>query len=363
MSQHNDKKKRQNTDREASMINRRTFVKGAAIGTAGLLVGASTVASTTTQSSTGTSEPMVKVSRPDIIRFYPDGLSKVVQTHHAGVWTGEPQVLNPDVLHQMLDVSITELTGLNNATEAWTALFSPDERVAIKVNTLFMKDCTHASLVMVVTECLQEAGIPAEQIIIFDRTTPGLRHAGYAVNTDGPGVRCYGTKYTEERTIADTSVRLSNILLECDALINMPILTGITFFGAGISFAMKNHFGTFDRPQNFHGSLFVSGLTELNALPPIKSRTRLIIGDILTAKPYRSAYGRYVIGQDKILMSFDPVAHDMVGAQLAEAAYTAEGRENSVVIDQATPWLKLASEMGLGTNALENIDLVEINLG
>jgi hypothetical protein len=357
MSQINDKQKHQHTGREMNTITRRTFVKGAAIGTAGLLVGASTV------SSTGTPDPAVNPSKPDIIRFYPDGLSKVVQAHHVDVWTGEPQVLNPDILRQMLDVSITELTGLNNATEAWATLFSPDERIAIKVNTLFMKDCTHASLVKAVTESLQEAGIPAEHIVIFDRTTPGLRHAGYAVNTDGPGVRCYGTKYTEERTIADTNVRISNILLECDALINMPILTGITFFGAGISFAMKNHFGTFDRPQSFHGRLFVPGLTELNALPPIKNRTRLIIGDILTAKPYRSAYGRYVIGQDKILMSFDPVAHDMVGAQLAEAAYAAEGRENPVVLDQATPWLKLASEMGLGTNALESIDLVEINLG
>ena len=126
---------------------------------------------------------------------------------------------------------------------------------------------------------------------------------------------------------------------------------------------MKNHFGTFDKPRNFHGDRFVSGVTELNALPPIKDRTRLIIGDILTAKPYRSAYGRYVIGRDKILVSFDPVAHDMVGAQLAETAYADEGRETPVVIDQATPWLKRASEMGLGTNALENIDLVEINLG
>jgi hypothetical protein len=36
----------------------------------------------------------------------------------------------------MLDGSITALTGLNDADEAWTALFAPDERIAIKVNTI-----------------------------------------------------------------------------------------------------------------------------------------------------------------------------------------------------------------------------------
>jgi hypothetical protein len=103
-------------------------------------------------------------------------------------------------------------------------------------------------------------------------------------------------------------------------------------------------------------------VTELNALLPIKERTRLIIGDILTLNTYRSHYGRYVIGGDGILMSFDPVAHDKVGAQVAAETYAAEGQDAVTVTDQATTWLARAVELNLGTNDLDNIDLVEVNL-
>lgn len=360
MSNDNDRQRFKESGQSGRPIKRRTFLKGAALGTAGLMAGSSRVAQAMAPRTAVKAKTGMKSFRSDIMRVYPEGKSKVVQTRYTGVWTGEPPVLNEDVLRQMLDASITELTGLNKAPEAWAALFKPDERIGIKVNTLFPRDSTHASLVAGVTKSLREAGIPAEQIIIFDRS--GLEEAGYSINADGPGVRCSYTKYKEERPFVEGTVRLSDILLECDALINVPILTGITFFGAGISFALKNHFGTFDRPRDFHGEKFVAGVTELNNLPDIKDRSRLIIGDILISKSYRSAYGRYVIAGNKILMSFDPVAHDSVGAQIANAAYAAEGKENPAVIKQAVPWLRRASEMGLGTASSENIDLVEINL-
>ena len=360
MSYDNDKERFQKTGSARGPIKRRSFLKGAALGTAGLMAGSSNIAWVKGRRTPCEAGQKTKHFKPDILRFHPDGKSKVVQAHHAGVWRGDPQALNKDVLHQMLDVSITELTGMKKASGAWAALFKPSERIAIKVNTLFPRDSTHASLVAEVTESLREAGIPAENIIIFDRS--GLEEAGYPMNAKGPGVRCLYTKYTEERPLVDSRIRFSDILLECDALINIPILTGITFFGAGISFALKNHFGTFDRPRDYHGEKFVGGVTELNNLPDIKDRTRLIIGDILTSKSYRSAYERYVIGGNKTLMSFDPVALDSVGAQIANDAYGAEKKENPVVIQQALPWLRRASELGLGTAASENIDLVKINL-
>jgi hypothetical protein len=359
-------------------IPRREFIKLAAV--AGLLAGCRpsrqvivtatptatpvpTNTPTPTPAPSLTPTPIAQARQPEIIKMYPDVPSRVVHTHHAGVWDGD--TLMPEAIQQMLDASITELTGLSDATAAWAAMFDPDERIAIKVNTIFSEDCTHIPLVMAVTECLQEAGVPAEQIIVFDRDMRELRDAGYSINKDGPGVRCYGTNYdyTAGWAIGDTNIRLSDILLNCDALINIPILTGVVFAGMGISFAMKNHFGTFDRPSHFHDERFERGVVELNALPPIKERTRLIIGDILTAETYRSYFGRYVIGGDKILMSFDPVAHDTVGMQIATEAYAAEGLDSTAVTAQATPWLARSTELGLGTNDPDYIELVEVSLG
>jgi uncharacterized protein (DUF362 family) len=294
--------------------------------------------------------------RPDIIQMWPDVPSKVVQARRAGVWDGED--LSPEALREMLDASVTELTGLDDAREAWAALFAPDERVAIKVNSLG-DGSTHIPLVTTVAECLQEARVPPEQITIFDRYTSELEQAGYAINRDGPGVRCYGSDlvYTAGWTITDTAVGLSDILLGCDALINVPILKswGGEF---GISFAMKNHFGTFDKPASFHGNRFQRGVVELNALPPIKERTRLLIGDVLSVGRRGSAVA---IG-NTILTGFDPVALDAIGLQMASEKMAADGRDPTAMTTNASRWLENAAASGLGTNDLENIDLVEVDL-
>ena len=111
------------------------------------------------------------------LKFFPTIPSKVIQTHHSGVWSDKTLV--PGALRQMLDASITRLTGLNDAREAWAALFKPGERIAIKVNTFRnSRIWTHSPLVLQVTNSLQDAGIPAEQITIYDYKSSELSTAG-----------------------------------------------------------------------------------------------------------------------------------------------------------------------------------------
>ena len=340
-------------------LTRRDFLKLSGAGAvAGLLAGCGII-------------PESKPSREKVLKSYPDApSSKVVRAVHLGAWSGED--LAPDSLRQMLDASITELTGLEEAREAWSVLFSPKEKVAIKVNSI-RGGATHPELVIALTDCLQDAGIPAEQLFIFDRNTNELEHEGYPVNEDGPGVRCYGNgkywgdlgNYTPGWTLLDKDINLSDILLSCDALINFPILKrGDT--GMGISFAMKNHYGTFDPPAYFHGDKFERGIPELNALPPIKDRTRLIIGDALANAPYRGSLDRYEVMAvgNTVLMSFDPVAFDTIGLQMVVDRLTADERESlaRTTTTQAEPWLTVGAEIGLGTNDPANIDLVEVNL-
>jgi hypothetical protein len=319
-----------------------------------------TAVPTATPTAAPTATPLP--SRPEIIKFYPDGPSKVVHACHASVW--DEETLVPEAIRQMLDTSITELTGLDDAGEAWAALFDPGERIAIKVNTIMTSDFwTHVPLVMAVTERLQAVGVPPEQIVIFDRDTYELTHAGYTINQDEPGVRCYGTggDYTAGWTLMDSNILLSDILLNCDALINMPILKHHSH--SGITFAMKNHFGTFNRPSSFHRPHTGSAIVELNALPPIKDRTRLIVGDTLAVCPIsRHGWFEAVTG-DSILMSFDPVAHDTVGLQMLSEVMVSEGHDPAAATDLADGWLTKSAELGLGANDPDNIDLVEVTLG
>ena len=301
------------TENTRSSVSRREFIKWVAV--AGLLAGCRPAhqPDATPGITAGVETPVpTPTLTPQPVAFDPTLPGRVVQASHAGAWADGDLV--PDALRQLLDASITKLASLNDAGQAWAALFDPGERVAIKVNGL-RNGATHVPLVMAVTECLQDVGVPPEQIVIFDRNTAELVDMGYPVNVDGPGVRCYGNgddwglegSYTAGWTLIDTEIRVSDILLECDALVNMPILKQA--MGPGISFGMKNHYGTFDVPWLFHNDRFERAMGELNALPPIRDKTRLTIGDVLTTETASGNDGYRVMGVgNTILMSFDPVA-------------------------------------------------------
>ena len=307
----------------------------------------STAAPTTPPTATATAVPPTAPA---------PALSSVVRARHSGVWDGDTLV--PEALKAMLDAAITALTGLDEAQTAWALLFDPGERIAIKVNTIASSAFwTHVPLVLAVAQRLQTSGVPPEQIVIFDRDSGELADAGFPINPDGPGVRCDGTdgRYTGGWAIMDEEVGLSDVLLNCDALINMPILKEHGM--SGISFAMKNHYGTFDRPGRFHTGRMERGIAELNALSAIKDRTRLIIGDALAI--VRRGWGSAAIG-DSLFMSFDPVAHDTAGLQLYAEVMTGEGINPDREAQLARTWLDFGAELGLGTSDPDGIAWVEV---
>jgi hypothetical protein len=304
--------------------------------------------------------PVPTLRRPDVIKIGLAGKSAVVHTHHAGVWDGDK--LLPAVLNQMLDASITKLTGLNDAGEAWLSLFQPNERIALKVNSI-STGVTHPALVLAVANRLRAAGLPNENIFIFDRYAYELKGAGYQMNVDGPGARCVATgssNYTGGWKLLGNDIRLSNVFLSCDAVINLPVLKVAGQFG--ISFALKNHFGTFDRPYDYHTS-FARALPQLNAIPAIRDRTRLVIGDLFTAMPLLDGLGFCMVGTgDSILMSFDPVAHDAVGLQVAGDVWSKQGKNPAAMLDWAGRWLRASTGLGLGAHQPEAIQMIDVKL-
>jgi uncharacterized protein (DUF362 family) len=317
----------------------------------------------TVPAATATAMPTVSAlpaSRADLMRIYPAAPSRVVRIHHGGVWNGGD--LSPQALSQMLDAAITKLTGLNDAGQAWKTLFDPGERIALKVNTILGSSTwTHVPLVNAITDRLQAAGVPAEQITVYDRTSSELQGAGFKINRDGPGVRCYATdgNYSYKATVAGQATRLSDILMKADALINVPLFKQHGM--AGFSFAFKNHYGTINNPPNFHyGQQMRRGLAEISTLPPIKDKTRLIIGDALTLV-LGNNWDQPLPG-DSLFMSFDPVAHDTQGLKVLSQAITAKGRDPSWHVQQAGYWLASGVELGLGTNDPAQMDFMEETL-
>jgi hypothetical protein len=353
-------------------FSRREFLRLAAI-IGGSLAGSrllsacglapATPTGTPAPTATATSVPTATgLPKPELIRFYPAVPSRVVQTHHSGAWNAD-KTLSPEVLRSMLDASITKLTGIADPREAWATLFRPGERIAIKVNAFSNSLIwTHAPLVQQVTDSLLEAGIAPEQITIYDAQTVELETAGYPVNKDGPGIRCVGTGSNvsaEPTDVIGKKIKLSNILKETDALINIPVLKSHML--SGITFAMKNHYGSFNYPGTLH-SASMQEIAYLNALPEIKDRTRLIIGDALAANiRYANSYPYWKEDWwgDSIFMSFDPVAHDKLGLDLLVREQEKIGMSSKGTLGMAKATFQRAVELGLGTDDPANIEFIE----
>jgi hypothetical protein len=334
-------------------LTRKQFLQLSAAGTAGLLAGC--------QAAPTPAVPPIAARREDIPGKYPDVSSRIVHTHGEGVWEGD--ALSPVILRRMLDMSIMQLTGLDDARNAWAMLFSPDDRIAIKVNAFYNSLIwTHVPLVMAVTDCLKDAGVPAGQIVLYDQTSTELETAGFTINRDGKGIRCYGSdkSYQDFTDVGGTAVQLSPILADCTALINMPVLKAHML--AGITFALKNHFGSTEFPGALHNSI-ARKIAALNALPEIKDRTRLVIGDILEANlEYGYSFPYWVADYrgDSILMSVDPVAHDAVGLEILNALLADAGKPSIALQSIAANSLKEAATLGLGTDLPENMERIEI---
>jgi hypothetical protein len=298
-----------------------------------------------TATAVATPTPVVALpARGDLLLHYPQaGQSIVSVVQHDGVWDGDR--IQSHVVLQMLDAAIVQLTGIGDALTAWRVLFDPGETIGLKVNTISQYTTT-PEVAYAVAQRLQDAGVPAEQIVIFDRRDGELRNRGYKINDDGPGVRCRGGRAWQEPTaVTATTQRIHDVMLSCHALINIPALK--EHGTSGFTSALKNHYGTISNPGQMHSTDCDPYIADLNALPVIRDKTRLVIGDLIRICPYN---WNQMTKENKVLMSFDPVAHDTVARKILLDRRQADGRPGEYIAGKSH-YLDTAVRLGLGADA------------
>jgi hypothetical protein len=240
----------------------------------------------------------------------------------------------------------------------WRALFDPGERVLLKVNCIAYGGPTQPAVTYAVAQRLRDAGLTAEDILIFDRTDDELAAAGYALNEGGPGVQCHGSRGEgTEAALTQATVRFYQELDACDGIVNIP--TPKQHGGAGVSVALKNHYGSVNRPGALHSNWCDPAIAELNAQPTIRDKTRLVVGAALNVSPRDWNQPER---EEALLVSFDPVALDTVGRDLLVRHRQALGHDAGYVIEGARH-LGTAQALGLGATDASLIDLREVVLG
>jgi hypothetical protein len=315
------------------------------------------VPATPTSPPAPTSTPAPVLSRAELMARWPAAsTSRVVVVRHSGVWNdGVP---DPAVVLQMLDAGLSSLTDIPDVLAVWRTLFDPGERVLLKVNCIAYAGPTQPAVAYAVAQRLQDAGLQAENLLIFDRTNNELASAGYTINEGDPGVRCHGsTGAGSEIALSQARVRFFREIENCDALINLP--TPKQHSGAGVSVSLKNHYGSVDHPGALHGNWCDPAIAELNAQPALRDKTRLIVGAALNVSP--GDWNRPV-RENALLLSFDPVALDTVARDILVRHREVQGLSAGFLVEGARHLLT-AQSLNLGATDGHLIDLREVVLG
>ena len=99
---------------------------------------------------------------------------------------GPQRVPRASVVQRMVDSLICNLTGKTTVAEGWKTLVSPTDTVGIKVSASGRNvSGTHPAVVGAIVKGLQEAGVPAKKIIVWDRNMEDLLAAGFQASGGG----------------------------------------------------------------------------------------------------------------------------------------------------------------------------------
>jgi len=268
----------------------------------------------------------------------------------------------------LLDRAMQALFDRDNAIETWKNLVRPGETVGLKVNALGGRGfSSNLQLVEAICERLQEAGIKANDIVVWDRDSDELEHAGFHVSTGGNRVQCFGTDRVdyEQKLVTHGSVgsRLSKILTQsCNVLINVPVLKDHD--GAGVTISLKNMYGVIHNPNKYHPNGCDPYIADLNMLPEIRTKMRLTICDATTAS-YEGGPGykpEYSWKNNALIVSQDPVALDYTGWQIIERKRAEKGLKTLEGDGRAPHYIATAADAQhrLGTNDPRKIAVAEL---
>jgi uncharacterized protein (DUF362 family) len=268
---------------------------------------------------------------------------------------------NAPVVREMVHAVVMKLSGKRTPEDAWKQYVKPSDVVALKINCLFgVGAATHPEVTAAVVEGVRMAGVPAANILVWDRETGHMEKSGYKTGTI-EGVAYVGVNGDWEEQPTDIHTckgRLAKILTQkCTALINVPILK--THVIAGMTQALKNHYGSFHNPGDAHGGGCDPFLAELNGLKCIREKTRLIVSDALlpVADGGPQARPQWTWAYKAILASTDPVAIDYVGLKILDEQRAKIGKPPLESTGKAK-CIATAAAKGLGAADMNRIDLV-----
>jgi uncharacterized protein (DUF362 family) len=273
---------------------------------------------------------------------------------------------DPERVARLLRSALKEALGAPDAAAGLRAILSADDVVGVKLNCLAGRPLSPTKEVTgALTDVLKQAGVPADNIVFFERAERDIRKGGFDVRRSGDGPRFVGNdspgfNYEPQPEISgQVGSCLSRILTRrIDVMINLGVLKDHNL--AGLGAGMKNLFGIIHNPNKYHDDGCDPYVADVLAFPVVQKKLRLTILDALTAQceggpGYLPAYAFEFNG---ILASTDPVALDRVAWDLIDRQRKQKGLPSLKEAGRPPRWIATAQKRGLGMGDLSKIKVV-----
>lgn len=229
---------------------------------------------------------------------------------------------------------------------------TPNDVVGLKLNCLAGRPMApRVELVEALVKFLGAAGVPAEQVLVWDRSDRELQRAGFDIRTDGKGYRCYGTNGQYDKEVSESrsvGTCFSSILSgKITKMINVGVLKDHDL--SGISVGLKNYYGVIHNPNKYHGNNCSPFVAHLADHPHIRGKHILTVVDAEACQ----YHGGPAYRADKcapfgaVAASADLAACDLWGLREIERLRKEGGMASLEAEKRAPQWLKVAGEIGL----------------
>jgi len=295
-----------------------------------------------------------------------NGRARVIITRNHAV-QNHKHIVDRRALAEMLDRAVRTFFKTPDVVTAWRRVVQPGEVIGLKVNCLSGRGATHRELVEIIAERLQQAGIKAGNIIIWDRLNRDLEEGGFKINYQGPGLRCFGNDAVgfenELETFGSAGSLVSKIPARlCDGIINIPLLKDHSI--AGVTISLKNMFGAIHNPNKYHLNTGDPYIADVNMLPSLRNKIRFSICDALEIQYHGgpSYLPQWRKNFNGLLLAEDRVALDFTGWQIIENERKKAGLPSLKQEEREPTYIATAADTRhrLGTNDPRNIEIIRI---
>lgn len=311
---------------------------------------------------------------------------------------GPGRTVSQSTVRRMVDSLICGLTGKRSAADGWRTLVTPADRVGIKVSGGGRATSgTNPEVALAIAEGLVEAGVPAKNIVVWDRSIEDLLAAGYdkksrfytlegidprsgydpKAQVSAPvigkliwGDSKFGDKkisrfsdmLTTTEQLSSTSFFAKVLSSQVTKVINVPSLTDS--YMTGINGALVNMtLANLDNWRRF-AKAAVEGdsyIAEIYADPQVQEKVVLTILDGLVLQYAGGPFPdpNFTLENFSLFASRDPVAIDATAVRLIEEVRKANKLPS---IRTMSSYVEAGAMLGLGEFAESRIKMTRVGV-